>query len=86
MRLKLANGLITKTDEFMEMAQLSLQAGFPVEAKAIVDKGYAAGALGTGDQAERHKRLKDLVAKQAGRKRCRHRPGRERGCGPQGRQ
>ncbi len=64
MRLKLANGLITKTDDFMEMAQLALQAGVPIEAKNIVDKGYAAGALGTGDQAERHKRLKDLVAKQ----------------------
>jgi hypothetical protein len=64
MRLKLANGLITKTDDFMEMAQLALQAGLPVEAKGIVDKGYAAGALGAGDQAERHKRLKDLVAKQ----------------------
>ena len=64
MRLKLANGLITKTDDFMEMAQLALQAGFPVEAKSIVDKGYAVGALGTGDQAERHKRLKDLVLKQ----------------------
>jgi tetratricopeptide (TPR) repeat protein len=64
MRLKLANGLISKTDDFMEMAQLALQAGFPVEAKTIVDKGYAVGALGVGDQAERHKRLKDLVAKQ----------------------
>lgn len=64
LRLKLANGLITKTDEFMEMAQLALQAGFPVEAKGIVDKGYAAGALGNGGQAERHQRLKDLVAKQ----------------------
>jgi len=64
MRLKLANGLITKTDDFMEMAQLALQAGFPVEAKSIVEKGYAAGALGTGDQAARHQRLKDLVIKQ----------------------
>jgi len=64
MRLKLANGLITKTDDFMEMAQLALQAGFPVEAKTIVDKGYASGALGTGEQAERHRRLKDLAAKQ----------------------
>ena len=61
MRLKLANGLITKTDDFMEMAQLALQAGFPMEAKTIVDKGYAAGALGVGEQAERHKRLKELV-------------------------
>jgi hypothetical protein len=62
-RLKLANGLITKPDEYMELAQLALQAGFPVEAKAIVDKGYAANALGTGEQAARHQRLKDLVIK-----------------------
>jgi hypothetical protein len=62
-RLKLANGLMTKADEYMELAQLALQAGLPVEAKAIVDKGYAAGALGAGDQAARHQRLKDLVLK-----------------------
>jgi hypothetical protein len=62
-RLKLANGLITKPDEYMELAQLALQAGFPVEAKSIVDKGYAANVLGTGDQAPRHQRLKDLVLK-----------------------
>lgn len=62
-RLKLSNGLITKADEYMELAQLALQAGFPVEAKAIVDKGYAANALGTGEQAARHQRLKDLVLK-----------------------
>jgi hypothetical protein len=62
-RLRLQQGLITKTDDYMELAQLALQAGFPVEAKAIVDKGYASGALGTGDQAARHQRLKDLVLK-----------------------
>ena len=62
-RLKLANGLITKADEYMELAQLALQAGFPVEAKTIVDKGYAAGVLGSGDPAPRHQRLKDLVIK-----------------------
>lgn len=62
-RLKLAQGLVTKTDDYMELAQLALQAGFPVEAKAIVDKGYASGALGTGEQAARHQRLKDLVLK-----------------------
>ncbi len=65
-RLKLANGLVSKTDDYMELAQLALQAGFPTEAKAIVDKGYAAGALGTGEQAARHQRLKDLVLKSQG--------------------
>jgi len=64
MRLKLAAGLLTKTDEFMEMSQLALQAGYPAEGKEIVDKGFAAGALGTGAEAERHKRLRDLAYKQ----------------------
>jgi hypothetical protein len=61
MRLKLATGNLTKTDEFMEMAQLAIQAGFPTEGKAIIDKGFASGALGSGAEAERHKRLRDLA-------------------------
>ena len=64
MRLKLSTGSLGKTDEFMEMAQLALQAGYPAEGKAIVDKGFAAGALGTGAEAERHKRLRELANKQ----------------------
>jgi hypothetical protein len=62
-RLKLANGLLTKPGEFMEAAQLSLQAGNPAEAVKIVDQGYKAGALGTGTDAARHQRLKDLATK-----------------------
>jgi len=64
MRLKLASGTMSKTDEFMEMAQLALQAGYPAEAKKIVERGYASGALGSGPEAERHKRLRDLTDKQ----------------------
>ncbi len=63
MRLKLATGTLTKTEEFMELAQLALQAGLPAEGRAIVDKGFAAGALGTGAEAARHQRLKDLAIK-----------------------
>ena len=62
-RLKLATGNINTANDYLEMTQLALQAGFPTEAKKIVDKGYAAGALGTGKDAERHKRLKDLAEK-----------------------
>ena len=65
MRLKLASGTMSSTDDFMEMAQLALQAGVPAEAKKIVERGFASGALGTGAQAERHKRLRDLADKQA---------------------
>ena len=62
-RLKLSNGLITKPGEFMEMGQLALQAGNPAEALVVVGKGYKAGALGSGAEAARHQRLKDLSVK-----------------------
>ena len=47
----------------MEMAQLLLQAQLPAEAKLVVDKGYTAGVLGTGAEAARQQRLRDLVNK-----------------------
>jgi hypothetical protein len=64
MRLRLASGTLTKTEEFMEMAQLALQAGLAGEGRRIVDQGYKAGLLGTGAEAARHQRLKDLALKQ----------------------
>ena len=60
-RLRFATGNVSGANDYMEMAQLALQAGVPAEAKAIMDKGYAAGILGKGDQAERHGRLRVLV-------------------------
>ena len=50
-------------NDFMEMAQLAVQAGFPAEAKQVLDKGFEAKVLGQGAEAERQKRLKDLVDK-----------------------
>ena len=64
MRLRLASGTLAKTEDFMEMAQLSLQAGLPAEALRIVEQGYKAGLLGAGPEAARHQRLKDLAVKQ----------------------
>lgn len=64
MRLRLATGTLSKPEEFMEMAQLALQAGLPAEGKTVVDKGFEAKVLGTGAQADRHKRLLDLAVKQ----------------------
>ncbi len=63
-RLSLATGSMTAPADFMEMAQLALQADLPTEGKQVVDKGFATGALGTGPEAGRHKRLRDLVDKQ----------------------
>jgi len=62
-RLKLANNLMKKPSEYMEMAQLVLQAKAPAEALKVIDKGYKSGALGTGPDAARHQRLKDLAEK-----------------------
>ncbi|MTV40288.1 tetratricopeptide repeat protein [Duganella radicis] len=63
LRLRLVNGLLSKPGEYMEMSQLALQAGNPAEAIKIIDQGYKKGALGTGSDAARHQRLKDLAAK-----------------------
>ncbi|HXM82703.1 MAG TPA: hypothetical protein VN929_12350 [Burkholderiales bacterium] len=62
-RLKIETGTMRTGNEYLEAAQLSLIDGFPVEAARIIDKGYAAGLLGTGPEAGRHKRLKDMAAK-----------------------
>lgn len=66
LRLKLASGTLTKTEDFMEMAQLSLQQGLPSEARRITEQGFKSGALGTGAEAARHQRLRDLAIKEEG--------------------
>lgn len=62
-RLSLATGSLSAANDYSEMAQLALQAGSGAEAKQVIDKGFAAGVLGVGPEAERHKRLRDLVNK-----------------------
>ena len=62
-RIKLETGTIRSAEEYLDAAQLALQEGFPMEAVRIIDKGYASGVLGTGSEAARHKRLKDMAAR-----------------------
>jgi len=52
-------------DEYVDLAELSLQAGFPTEAKKAMDDGYAANVLGTGANAAKHKALRDKATKGA---------------------
>lgn len=63
LRLKLATGTLSRTEDYMEMAQLSLQQGLAAEAVRVIDAGFKSGALGAGAEAERHKRLRDLATK-----------------------
>jgi len=62
-RLSLATGSMTAPADFMEMAQLALQADLASEGKQVIDKGISSGALSSGAQADRAKRLKALVDK-----------------------
>jgi hypothetical protein len=62
-RLALATGTLAKPADFLEMTQLALQAGLPAEAQQVVERGFAAGVLGKGPEAERHRRLKALTTK-----------------------
>ncbi|HLL18164.1 MAG TPA: hypothetical protein VK439_05230 [Rubrivivax sp.] len=64
LRLRLASGTLTKTEDFMEMAQLAMQQGLPSEARRITEQGFKSGVLGTGAEAGRHQRLRDLAIKE----------------------
>jgi hypothetical protein len=64
LRLRLASGTLAKPEEYMELAQLSLQAGLPSEARRVAEMGFTAGVLGTGPEAGRHQRLRDLAVKE----------------------
>lgn len=63
LRLARRAGALEDASEYLDLAQLALQAGQPAEAVAVVDEGYAKGLLGKGPQAERHQRLKSAAAK-----------------------
>jgi len=63
LRMRLAIGGITTSADYMNMAELTLQAGYPTEAKNVIDAAFKAGVFGTGTEAARQKRLQDLANK-----------------------
>lgn len=64
-RLMRSTGTLSTPNDYLSLAQLALKAGFPLEAKGVLEQGYAAGVLGTGAGAAEHNKLRDTVAKQA---------------------
>ncbi len=60
-RLRYAVGNLTESSAYVEFAQLALQEGFPAEAKKITSEGFDKKLLGTGSDAKRHGRLRDLA-------------------------
>lgn len=63
-RLKIATDVLSEPSEFMEVAQYTLQLGFPTEALKALDAGVAAGALGKEGNQDRYKKIRDNVEKE----------------------
>ena len=64
LRLRQATGTLGGTADYAAMTQLALAAGLPAEAKRVSDQGFASAALGTGEDAEQQRRLRDTAARQ----------------------
>ena len=64
LRLRQATGVLGAGADYSVMVELALAAGLPAEAKRVADQGFASGALGTGADADKQKRVRDTAAKQ----------------------
>jgi hypothetical protein len=63
-RLRLAAGLLTSSEDYMEMAQIAIQLGLPGEAQSVMERGFAAKVLG-GANKSRELRLLAMAKSQA---------------------
>lgn len=64
-RLLMKTGNLEDDTQFMEMAEIALLAGLPLEAKEALEYGFKNGILGKGKNASKHKPLLDKATKQA---------------------
>ena len=62
-RLRIRTGTLNAASEYLEAAELAVQAGFPGEADQILKSGYERKVLGVGNpqDVDRQKRLQNLV-------------------------
>ncbi|MFN0184599.1 MAG: hypothetical protein ACKVQR_12360 [Aquabacterium sp.] len=65
LRFKRAAGVLNRSDDYLDLAQLALTAGQPGEADKVMTDGYAAGQLGKGNSAADQARLRDQAARAA---------------------
>lgn len=64
-RLMLSVGILKEPKDYIEMAQLANNFGYPGEAISVLDAGYAKGVIGAGASKDREDRLKASLQKQA---------------------
>lgn len=64
-RLMLSVGILKDANDYIEMAQLANNFGYPGEANNVLDAGFAKGVLGTGPGKDREERLRATIKKAA---------------------
>lgn len=64
-RLGYETDTIEEPSQVVDFAKLAQQAGFPAEAKRVLERGFANNILGTGKDAALHKQLLAQVTRQA---------------------
>jgi hypothetical protein len=64
-RVAVATGAFDTSAQYVDAAETALAAGFPGDAKSFLDKGFAAGILGTPTSADRAKRLQEMAQHQS---------------------
>ncbi|HEX9171699.1 MAG TPA: hypothetical protein VF861_03475 [Telluria sp.] len=64
-RLQFATIKSMSANEYMTLAEYATLGGFPSEAKMVLDAGFAAGTLGTGPNAAKHRQARDKASKAA---------------------
>ena len=62
-RLKLITGALVEKSDFLEMASLTQQSGFPVEAQKVIEAGITAGILARDTTVDTEKKLRASIAK-----------------------
>lgn len=65
LRLRRTLGMLASPSDYEDLAELTQRAGFPAEAQAVMDEGYAKGVLGKGGDAAKHQKQRDAVTKKA---------------------
>lgn len=65
LRLQRATASLQDADDYAYLGQLSLQAGLPAEARAVLEEGFAKGVLGQGSEGPKHRQLRELANRQA---------------------
>jgi tetratricopeptide (TPR) repeat protein len=64
-RLKFAAVGKLAPDEYVDLADMVQHAGFPTEARKVLERGFADGVLGTGADAAKQRQLRDKATKAA---------------------